>query len=118
MSRALSLAGFQVTLIGRIWVTPEELFYRFPVALKHALIQQDKRGFAFGYKSRAQNLVDPPVEIPLKKLDCPIFLLWSLRYASLQRSKALCVLLAQKEVPQPWRADLQHQPCTPGIFHA
>ena len=23
MSRALSLAGFQVTLIGRIWVTPE-----------------------------------------------------------------------------------------------
>jgi hypothetical protein len=24
MSRALSLAGFQVTLIGRIWVTPEE----------------------------------------------------------------------------------------------
>jgi DNA invertase Pin-like site-specific DNA recombinase len=25
MSRALSLAGFQVTLIGRIWVTPEGL---------------------------------------------------------------------------------------------
>lgn len=25
MSRALSLAGFQVTLIGRIWVTPEDL---------------------------------------------------------------------------------------------
>jgi hypothetical protein len=25
MSRTLSLAGFQVTLIGRIWVTPEEL---------------------------------------------------------------------------------------------
>jgi len=24
MSRALSLAGFQVTLIGRIWVTPED----------------------------------------------------------------------------------------------
>jgi transposase InsO family protein len=26
MSRALSLAGFQVTLIGRIWVTPEAQF--------------------------------------------------------------------------------------------
>jgi hypothetical protein len=26
MSQALSLAGFQVTLIGRIWVTPEVKF--------------------------------------------------------------------------------------------
>jgi len=31
MSRALSLAGFQVTLIGRIWVTPEGLAGRSQV---------------------------------------------------------------------------------------
>src|ERR1700692_5035903 len=28
MSRALSLAGFQVTLIGRFWVTPEDELFR------------------------------------------------------------------------------------------
>jgi hypothetical protein len=31
MSRALSLAGFQVTLIGRIWVTPEAVFQHFSI---------------------------------------------------------------------------------------
>jgi hypothetical protein len=32
MSRALSLAGFQVTLIGRFWVTPEEVLVDAVVA--------------------------------------------------------------------------------------
>ena len=27
MSRAFSLAGFEVTLIGRFWVTPEDVAY-------------------------------------------------------------------------------------------
>ena len=33
MSRALSLAGFQVTLIGRIWVTPEAT-WNFPPEIR------------------------------------------------------------------------------------
>ena len=32
MSRVLSLAGFQVTLIGRFWVTPEVRIFRSPSA--------------------------------------------------------------------------------------
>ena len=37
MSRVLSLAGFQVTLIGRFWVTPEGLPVRRAVSVESTL---------------------------------------------------------------------------------